>query len=637
MIKQTFDIKMLEKNDLEDLEKLYRSQFSGIEDFKYNEIFNGRSYYGFENKYYTLKNIYHKYESRKYTVNHALELLNNLKSNKLYDNIDKMKQIISNRNSLKEAINHIDDLGLPNVSYIKSNLDGWKNIANELGFDITSQILSTENIIANIESATDLHLKTLIEKLKNIHQDILNVSMAINTSDNILSGNIKDINEGTEKTLYVNYCFKLVKNLKSLDNYYNDKNLLETLMDKTKVFENLEEYNKIRKDIQNIIIVNNKDVYYSYADKFLKSLNNNDIKDFLIQYKADNSDDNYQPECLLKEIEIKEAYSKVGKVLIFDDLSFAVQHKEGNWKLFEDINERKNILQNIILSDLAYKLRKSPTIAKLFINKLKDNLEYNVEKAYVAADTYLNHEKLLKSKDFNLIEKINEFEFEDLDDTMNAYIKKHKIEQYALSITSNKYKHLYDDITYKNFELLHDLKIPESDLQSYLGKKMAAFKSPKDFNNALKKFYNSFNGFEMETMLEKAKKLGATVLSSKDDVLLLKIHNFQQSKELGSSSWCISREEVHFKSYSEDAYQYFLLDFKKDPIDKEAMIGVTLNKNGTYSASHYKDDSRFFENDTFKVLQVEIIQSDIKSFNHLHADLEKEVSKKDKKTKRLWW
>lgn len=637
MIKQTFYIKMLEQNDLENLEKLFRLRASGIEDFKYNEVFNGRSYYGFETKYYEFNNLYNKYESRKYTVNHVLEMLNNLNSNKIYDNIDKMKPIISNRNSLKDAINYIDDLGLPNVSYIKSNLDGWKNIATKLGFDITDQVLSAEAIIKDIEIATELTLNPLIEKLKNVHQDILNVSMAINTSDNVLSGNIKDIKEGYEKSLYVNYCFKLIQNLKSLENYYDEKNLLETLMNESKVFENIKKYNKIRKNIQNIIIVNNKDIHYSYADKFLKSLNNNDVKNFLIQYKADNENDNYQPECLLKEIEIKESYSKIGKVLIFDDLSFAVQHKEGNWKIFDDINERKTILQNIVLNDLGYKLRKSPTIAKMFIKKLKDNFEYNVEKAYVAADTYLNHEKLLKSRDFNLIESINEFDFEDLDDTMNVYIKKHKIEQYAWSITSNKYRHLYDDMTYKTFELLHDLKIPESDLQSYLGKKMAAFKNPKDFNNALKKFYNSFNGFEMDTMLEKAKKLGATVLSSKDDVLLLKIHNFQQSKELGSSSWCISRDDVHFKSYSEDAYQYFLLDFKKDPVDKEAMIGVTLNKNGTYSASHYKDDSRFFENDTFKVLQIEIIKSDIKSFNHLHADLEKEVSKKDKKTKRLWW
>lgn len=629
---------MLEKNELELLEKLFRSSNIGVEDFIFNDIFNdGNSYRGFEHKYHSFNKLYNVYDTRKYTVSYAIETLNNINTHKLYDNIDKMKSMTAIKNALKDSIRYIEDLGTPNIEIIQRNIDGWIELAEKSGTNIDKYLILTESLEKDIEKYTNTILSPLISKLKDIYQDILNVSMVINTSEDEFSGYIQDLKEGSQKSLYVNYCFELVKNLKTIESHLNNNKLIDSLLNDSKIFENLTKYNMIRKNLEKELITDNKEIYYSYADKFLKSLNTNDIKDFLIQYKSDDETNNYKPEYLTKEIEIKEAYSKIDKVLVFDDLSFAIKNKEGNWKTFNELIDRQNLIQNIVLSDLAYKLRKSPTIAKMFIKKLKDNFEYNVEKAYVAADTYLNHEKLLKSKDFNLIETINEFEFEDLDDEMSKYIKKHKVEQYALSITSNKYKHLYDDITYKNFELLHDLKVPESDLQSYLGRKLAAFKNSKDFNNALKKFYNTFNGFEMDTMIEKAKKFGATVIANKNDVLLLKIHTFEQSKELGSSSWCISRDEVHFKSYSEDSHQYFVMDFKKDPIDREAMIGVTLNQNGTYSASHYKDDSQFFENDTFKVLQLEIIRNDIKNFKYLHADLKKEVDTKDKKTRKFWW
>lgn len=36
--------------------------------------------------------------------------------------------------------------------------------------------------------------------------------------------------------------------------------------------------------------------------------------------------------------------------------------------------------------------------------------------------------------------------------------------------------------------------------------------------------------------------------------------------------------------------QYFLMDFSKESTDNSSMIGITLEKNGDFSAAHYKDD-----------------------------------------------
>lgn len=178
-----------------------------------------------------------------------------------------------------------------------------------------------------------------------------------------------------------------------------------------------------------------------------------------------------------------------------------------------------------------------------------------------------------------------------LDDYLHKVVKDHKVKQYAHSISSNKYEHLYDERTYKIIEDIYDFKIQREDLQNYIGKKIAAYKTPEEFNEALKSFYNSFNEFNHQSIIKKANYHNARILIEDEDLVVLEIKSFGESKIFGSSSWCISRDASYFDSYiSEDNQQYIVFDFSKESDDIASMIGITLDSNGNYSAAHYKDD-----------------------------------------------
>jgi hypothetical protein len=92
-------------------------------------------------------------------------------------------------------------------------------------------------------------------------------------------------------------------------------------------------------------------------------------------------------------------------------------------------------------------------------------------------------------------------------------------------------------------------------------------------------------------MKAKADTYGVEVISENNNILIVRIEDFNQSNLMGSSSWCISRDESYFKSYADHREQYFVYDFSKDKTDNSSMIGVTLETNGNYSTAHYKDDS----------------------------------------------
>ena len=98
-----------------------------------------------------------------------------------------------------------------------------------------------------------------------------------------------------------------------------------------------------------------------------------------------------------------------------------------------------------------------------------------------------------------------------------------------------------------------------------IGKKLAAYKTPEEFNFALSRLVETYNSFNLEAIKAKADGVGAKTVFENDGILILQIDNFNQSKSLGSSSWCISRDPHYFSSYTEnDNKQYFIYNFNKD-------------------------------------------------------------------------
>lgn len=92
-----------------------------------------------------------------------------------------------------------------------------------------------------------------------------------------------------------------------------------------------------------------------------------------------------------------------------------------------------------------------------------------------------------------------------------------------------------------------------------------------------------------DDLLKKVNDLGVNIISDKDDLVILKIDNFEQSKELGSKDWAISRLEDYFHFYKrDDQNQYFAYDLTKKDDDRSALIGITMNEK-KFMTAHYSD------------------------------------------------
>lgn len=297
------------------------------------------------------------------------------------------------------------------------------------------------------------------------------------------------------------------------------------------------------------------------------------------------------------------------KVVIFEDNSIAVLvDGQERFEVFIDINETKHLVKVAMVGYLKNMLRKNPTIAKVIsnafesnINKINESTEryydrpFQFNKIMVSIDTYFKNENILKSLKFDFIETCKKLaSFEKIDDKMHKLIREHKIKKYAESIVSSKYKHLYNAQSYKLFKELYDLGIDLKIVQEMIGKKLAAVETEKMFNENIKSLINSFNDFDMESIKIKAASNKVNVVSDTDNILILEISNFEQSKKLGSGSWCISRNKTYFDQYVErDGKQYFIYDFNQTSKSVKSLVGITLTSTKTVKAAHSKSDGHF--------------------------------------------
>ena len=337
------------------------------------------------------------------------------------------------------------------------------------------------------------------------------------------------------------------------------------------------------------------------------------------------------------DIYILPEWSNIQKIVIFADSSALIQNTRNEYQEVLSSKDMIELRSRLIGEYINEQFKKNPTIAKTF-KQIKD-IAYveHFDNLTKIINKYKDNEVILKLNEFALLLTFkdaaanNEHSFtiyEKFDDAMSKIIRDHKVKQYINSIASKKYEHLYNEQTYKLAGELFDMKLPDNSLQEYVGKKLAAFKTPEQFNEALNLFLESLNSFEMKATIAKAEKFGVQVISENDNKVILRIDNFETSKLMGSSSWCISRDESYFKSYANGREQYFLFDFSKDNTDNRSMLGITLEKNGEYSAGHYKDDEECEEGVED---MIEYVQEAVDEYKHKLK--EQNISKIDNKDK----
>lgn len=275
-------------------------------------------------------------------------------------------------------------------------------------------------------------------------------------------------------------------------------------------------------------------------------------------------------------------------------------------------------------SAIGHILRKKPKVASFFKKFIG---EESITDVIPVIDTYQQYSDVINNALKNITE-VDSKSLEVLDDLFNATILKHKINQYINSIMSKKYEHLLTDDSKKILKNLYTNGISKQSLQEFIGKKMAAIKTPEDFVTYLKKVNDHFSGFTEDNLMEKLKGFNITETYRKDSVVIFRVQDFDQSNRLGSVSWCISRAENYFNTYTnQNCRQYFMYDFNKAEEDLTSMIGFTLYNDGRVRASHLKNDDDFSFSDEYHELHLETLKNDFKHFD-LNEDYTKIMKEK---------
>lgn len=394
-----------------------------------------------------------------------------------------------------------------------------------------------------------------------------------------------------------------------------------------KLFVRLNEsINKIKSEIKE----QKPEAIASMASKFVLSQSSSlsDITHFLVTKNIEDQ--------IKAQVQLTSSQNMSG-VILFKDGSIAFKNRNGLYQdnSFVDIND---ITHELIKSTIDYKFRKKPTIGKLFREKFEEDGGF-FNSIDVVMNTYLDNEVILKNMKFDLSLVLDK-DFESLDDAMNASVREYKIERYANTILSNKYKDLLTKESLESFKTLYDSNISEKDLQNLIGKKLASIKTTEEFEKYLEKVINQFNGFNPEALSGKLSKMNIEPLLTENDIYVFEVKTFEDSKSLGSASWCIARNEHHFDTYTGNGKrQFFIYDFNKSEKSNESMIGITLEKSGSFNTQHLKNDDYVSPTELLKDIRKQLILKEVDQYA-LNDDMKKQlgieepVVKEDSKNKR---
>lgn len=309
---------------------------------------------------------------------------------------------------------------------------------------------------------------------------------------------------------------------------------------------------------------------------------------------------------------------KYEEIIFFHNNQIIFKDKKGIYIEPNNSKDAKKMIKDFNIDIINFELRKNPTLSKIIITKYKE--EENLEGAFILLNSLKQNQQILKNINYQI--DVNS-SIESITDSISHSVKKYKVEQLSMSIMSNKYKHLYSEECFPIFEKMLESNFTEKQVQEFVGKKIAACKNQDEFLTYLTKVKNTIFNFSEEKLLADVERCSsAQLINSEDYLYIIKIDTFEDSKILGTSNWCISRDSYYFDTYASGNNQYFLYDFSKDSSNPESMIGITLYKDGSLNAAHDKKDDNIKKDESVKLLSKKIIINDIESFPDIESNPE---------------
>lgn len=510
-----------------------------------------------------------------------------------------------------------DTLYLSNVVSLKNIYNNKKKYNNNQKNDeeITSHINIINDYINEVKSTV-----AIFDELKEMQKSLESLNKVL-----------ESLNSDNEYSYKYSEKRAKVINDKISAQQEEIKTLKKTLKSTIDKLPNVKEsFNKVKDLLQHMDDNAEPRFKVNLATKFIKNQERKDdlmgaIQSKIVSFLQDK----------ISEDDIVDRYvftkgQKNEEVIIFKDGSIAAL-KRGVYVTPEmKYGAYKELSEEISRDVASFLLRKKPAYVQPFIKKMAAE-NYNVNGMYIAINSFIKNEQILKNYQFDVLGELDKSKnLEYFDDAVDKVRRKHEQNLLAASIFTGRYKELYDKKATEHIKTLYELKVTKDDLQDNIGKKMAGFKTSAEVNEALKKYVNSLQEFEADATINKAAKFDTNVALHTEDMVILKINNYEASKALGSGSWCISRHESHFDSYagSKDKLQFFVFDYTKESNDKLSMIGITLNTDGTHSAAHIKNDDPLYASDKkFLALQKTIIKENMHLF-----ELSDSMKKKMKET-----
>lgn len=488
---------------------------------------------------------------------------------------------------------------------IDNNIEKYKEVALKENIDISMEI---ENIIKIKNNFIDSELFShTLEKIQNKLKTIEEYRVLYNKAIEPISvDRFKEPEKASElyqnsgeiklKNTNINECHYL-KDFKIFLEKINTDGFLKSnhIIDLNPIMNEFDKLNEANLSIYKKLRDNNiafTDAQY-YLDKAKSEKDS--LTGFLSMKTAIMQDEDIV-------VTLKNPNGKnIDEIYICSDKSILIKNKKNELIDILSNHEVEKLTLMLIKEAVNEEFPKNPYLAKTLFSMIPLDNTYKFYLFENVVSTLKDNLPILKLYNFDILKsfkekqmsgnkKVVEKSYELLDDEMNKIVRNHTIKNYAEGILSNKYRHLYNEDTYRIMENLYDIKVTEKQLQNYIGKKIAAYKTPEEFNNALEHFSKSFNEFTVDATIMKANNVDATIISNEDNVVILQVHTHEQCKTIGSAAWCIARDESYFKSYTNGCEQYIIFDFNKDSKDNDSMIGVTVDSKGEISAAHYKDD-----------------------------------------------
>lgn len=228
---------------------------------------------------------------------------------------------------------------------------------------------------------------------------------------------------------------------------------------------------------------------------------------------------------------------------------------------------------------------KHPSLMKALIKLSESGDSFNRADVARFYDKFTNYRLLFRNKNINFFAMSS---LEEMEDAADSAIYQNKIDKFIKSIPlmGKKYKKLKSAETEDLFVQLMELNLPHQVIVEAFGK-IAAYRKSEQLDGLLNSIISEHGTGDYAKFRKKVMNANTKVLIEdfESQKILFAIYDYETSKALGSSSWCISYSSNSFNHYTGlnsdtdlPKSQLFYVDFRVMK-SRHGRIGITLDQS----------------------------------------------------------